>query len=141
MSTSRSKVARLSLLIGVVGVCALAVTAASAPLSAVSGARADVAGLAGVSRAQTLVVTPWYVASTISNPSSFNIYAPGDLSMHGIGNKTVYEGLAYYSPTSGKSIPWLATSWAYSNNYKTVTVHLRKGVKWSDGVPFTSADV
>jgi peptide/nickel transport system substrate-binding protein len=151
MTTSRASVARLSLLIAVVGVCALAATAASAPLSAVSGARvastqspslaADVAGLAAVPRNQTLVVAPWYLASTISNPSTFNIYAPGDLSMHGIGNKTVYEGLAYYSPTSGKSIPWLATRWAYSNNYKTVTVRLRPGVKWSDGVPFTSADV
>jgi peptide/nickel transport system substrate-binding protein len=158
MFKSRPRGARLALLVvAATGLCVLAATAAlsvtrtaraQSPANAQSPAGAqsprqliDVTGLNAVSRKQTLVVSPWYVASTISNPTTFNIYAPGDLSMHGIGNKTAYEALAYYSPTSGKAIPWLATSWRYSNNFKTITVRLRKGVKWSDGVPFTSRDV
>lgn len=38
-------------------------------------------------------------------------------------------------------IPWLAKSWAWSDGNKTLTWHLRTGVKWSDGKPFSSADV
>jgi peptide/nickel transport system substrate-binding protein len=41
----------------------------------------------------------------------------------------------------GARIPRLATRWEISDDGKTYTFHLRKGVKWSDGQPFSSADV
>lgn len=37
--------------------------------------------------------------------------------------------------------PWLAESWESSADGRTHTFHLRPGVTWSDGTPFTSADV
>jgi peptide/nickel transport system substrate-binding protein len=37
--------------------------------------------------------------------------------------------------------PWLAESWESSPDGLTHTLHLRPGVTWSDGAPFTSADV
>ncbi len=37
--------------------------------------------------------------------------------------------------------PRLATSWEGSTDGLTATFHLREGVKWHDGKPFTSADV
>lgn len=37
--------------------------------------------------------------------------------------------------------PQLATSWEVSEDKLRYTFHLRDGVKWHDGVPFTSADV
>jgi peptide/nickel transport system substrate-binding protein len=37
--------------------------------------------------------------------------------------------------------PWLAERWDTSADGRTYTLHLRQGVTWSDGVPFTSADV
>lgn len=37
--------------------------------------------------------------------------------------------------------PSLATSWEVSRDRKTITFHLRKGVQFSDGTPFTSEDV
>lgn len=38
-------------------------------------------------------------------------------------------------------IPDLATSWSVSPDNLTYTFHLRHGVKWADGVPFTAKDV
>ena len=37
--------------------------------------------------------------------------------------------------------PWLAESWTESPDHLTFTIKLRPGVTFSDGVPFTSADV
>ena len=37
--------------------------------------------------------------------------------------------------------PWLAEEWESSADGRTHTLHLRPGVTWSDGTPFTSADV
>src|SRR5579863_2582944 len=41
----------------------------------------------------------------------------------------------------GRRVPRIATSWNISDDGKTYTFHLRTGVKWSDGQPFSSADV
>jgi len=38
-------------------------------------------------------------------------------------------------------VPNLATSWEWSEDGKTLTMHLIEGAKWSDGVPFTADDV
>ena len=46
-----------------------------------------------------------------------------------------------YDPMARDIIPELADTWDLSNGGKTITFHLHKGVKWHDGVPFSSADV
>ena len=38
-------------------------------------------------------------------------------------------------------MPGLATSWSHSPDGKTWIFHLRHGVTWQDGVPFTAKDV
>jgi len=43
--------------------------------------------------------------------------------------------------TSGELIPWLAESYEQSEDFTELTIHLRTGVKWSDGEPFTAEDV
>jgi peptide/nickel transport system substrate-binding protein len=52
----------------------------------------------------------------------------------------VYEGLLEYD-FNLKPIPGLAESWTVSQDGKTVTFKLQKGVKFHDGKAFTSADV
>jgi peptide/nickel transport system substrate-binding protein len=46
-----------------------------------------------------------------------------------------------YDPMALDIIPELADTWDISDGGKTITFHLHKGVKWHDGVPFSSADV
>ncbi len=55
-------------------------------------------------------------------------------------NGLVYNGLVRYDKEL-KFEGELAESWEISEDNLTFTFHLRKGVKWHDGAPFTSADV
>ena len=47
----------------------------------------------------------------------------------------MYDSLVRVSP-KGEIIPWLAESWKYSDDAKSVTFTLRKGVKFHDGSVF-----
>jgi len=38
-------------------------------------------------------------------------------------------------------VPNIAKKWEFSKDGKTLTIYLRKGMKWSDGVPFTADDI
>ncbi|MDA8063464.1 MAG: ABC transporter substrate-binding protein [Actinomycetota bacterium] len=54
----------------------------------------------------------------------------------------VYEPLLQFDIVKpGTIYDWLAKSYSWSNGGRTLTFHLRQGVKWSNGTPFTSADV
>src|SRR6266581_6479722 len=46
-----------------------------------------------------------------------------------------------YDPMALDIIPELADTWESSEGGKTLTFHLHQGVKWHDGMPFSSADV
>ncbi len=54
--------------------------------------------------------------------------------------QNLMEGLAGFENKSGQFVPRpeLASSWDISNEGKTYTYHIRKGVTWSDGVPLTA---
>lgn len=52
----------------------------------------------------------------------------------------IFDGLVYYDPEL-KPQPSLATSWNVAEDGLTISFNLRKGVKWHDGKPFSSADV
>lgn len=51
------------------------------------------------------------------------------------------EGLTRFDSAREEVVPALAKSWDISEDQKTFTFHLRRGVKWSDGHPFTADDV
>jgi peptide/nickel transport system substrate-binding protein len=52
-----------------------------------------------------------------------------------------WDLLVGFSPKNLGPAPGLATSWDISPDKKTVTFHLVKNAKWSDGQPITSKDV
>jgi len=51
------------------------------------------------------------------------------------------HGLFMRSEDGAKILPDIAKGYEYSKDYKTLTIYLRKGTKWSDGVPFTVDDI
>jgi peptide/nickel transport system substrate-binding protein len=56
------------------------------------------------------------------------------------GTRLIYEPLEIPSSVNGSYTAFLATGYSFSNP-KTLTYTLRSGVKWSDGQPFSAADV
>jgi peptide/nickel transport system substrate-binding protein len=69
----------------------------------------------------------------------FNLYSP---NAEDATNGMIYEPLFFFDTAKdGVVKPWLGTSYAWSNGGKTLKVQLRHNVTWTDGKPFTSADV
>ncbi len=70
---------------------------------------------------------------------SFNPFLPTS-SPYSVG--LTYETLDFIDALeNAKVTPWLASAYAWSNANKTLTFTIRSGVKWTDGKPFSAADV
>jgi peptide/nickel transport system substrate-binding protein len=63
-------------------------------------------------------------------PADFNNYV-----------RVVYDALFRFSPDGAKIEPKIAESAAPSADFKTWTIKLRAGSRWSDGAPFTADDI
>lgn len=71
---------------------------------------------------------------------NFNPYTTSGVT-NGV-NGLIYEPLIIYNMVKGgKIIKWLATGWKFGKGSRSLTFFLRKGVKWTDGKPFTAADL
>jgi peptide/nickel transport system substrate-binding protein len=69
---------------------------------------------------------------------NFNPYSPGLITgTQGL----IYEPLLNVNRLDGTVKPWLASSYEQASDAQSITFHLRQGVTWSDGQPFTSDDV
>ncbi len=115
---------------------------------ALLGAMALAGGLvpAATSSAHPAKAAPIYL-TTYQNfkttmTRDFNLFDPAgrmDFTDFGIYEPMMIVNIPPGAP--GKTFPWLATGYAWSNGNKTLTFTIRNGVKWSDGQPFTAADV
>lgn len=79
------------------------------------------------------------VRGDIGDASNLIPLLASDTASHNICGM-IYNGLVKYDKDMN-IVGDLAQSWEISQNGLVITFHLRKGVKWHDGKPFTSADV
>lgn len=80
------------------------------------------------------------VQATFSDPRSYNPITSTDIFTREITG-LMYEGLVHISGITLKPEPGLAKSWTVSADGLTWEFFLRPDAVWSDGVPFTAADV
>ncbi len=118
----------------IVGAISLGLTAACSSNSSSPSAKS------GPTQGKPLVVVD---ATGLTFTKNFNPYVNTSLGNSNNSTALTYEPLLMFNimqPTQ-PPIPWLATSYAWSNGGKTITFTIRKGVKFSDGKPLTAADV
>ncbi len=118
-------------------ICAVALAAATVLLAgACSSSSSSSHSAAGSSSSGTLTIA---FGNNTPFTDDFNPFSPTtQLPATGL----IYEPLWFFDMAdSSQTHPWLATSYTWSNGGETLTFDLRQGVKWSDGTPFTSADV
>jgi peptide/nickel transport system substrate-binding protein len=98
------------------------------------------AGSGSPATAATLARGGELVASYRTEPPAYNRYrdssAAGELL-----SLLIHAPLVRVDRATDTLKPWLAESWTQSSDGKTYTLKLREGVTFSDGAPFTSADV
>ena len=79
------------------------------------------------------------IQGSIGDASNLIAMLASDSASHEIAS-LCYNGLVKYDKDL-KLVGDLAESWDVSDDKLTITFHLRKGVKWQDGVEFTAEDV
>lgn len=80
------------------------------------------------------------VASIRAEPRTFNRFIASDQTTD-VLTFLMQGRLVRVNRATFELEPWLAETWESSSDGRTHTLHLRPGVTWSDGTPFTSADV
>jgi peptide/nickel transport system substrate-binding protein len=89
-------------------------------------------------RAETLIVKAFRAPDAeIGNP----YVASSDALVSDGVHQLVFEPLFYANYYTGELEPWLATDYAYNDDFSVITINLREGVAWADGEPFTADDV
>jgi peptide/nickel transport system substrate-binding protein len=134
MSRVRSVSARLAA-VGVLGALMLVLalsTAQARPLALATPSAAT------ASAHKCLVMTGSGDPAFVRN---FNPYTATSLPSGSFVRGAFYEPLIVTTLGGRSQVPWLASSWKWSQGGRTLTLTIRNGVKWSDGQPLTAADV
>lgn len=109
------------------------------PTPTVLAALALAVGVAG-SGAQAPSPGDWMIRHLSAEPGTLNPITGTDAYEARI-NESVYETLLDRDPATLELIPELAERWEIGEDKLVYTFHLRRGVKWHDGAPFTADDV
>ncbi len=115
----------------------LAALASGLTLSLALGASlAPSAGAASVKTGGTLYTAMSW--GTIAD--NFNPFLPGGANAGGTVS-VIYETLFYDNSVNGQLVPLLGTGYKWTDHNLKLLVTTRSGVTWTDGKPFTAADV
>ena len=79
-------------------------------------------------------------AGQIQDYNTFNPFIPGGISR--IGYNFLYEPLYFFNAYKEDSelIPWIAESHTFNDDNTEITIKIRPGVEWSDGLPWSAHD-
>jgi peptide/nickel transport system substrate-binding protein len=80
------------------------------------------------------------VSSIRGEPRTFNRLVGRDATSD-IVSQLLHARLVRVNRATQEIEPWLAERWELSPDGRTCTLHLRRGVRFSDGAPFTASDV
>ncbi|MDI3341970.1 MAG: ABC transporter substrate-binding protein [Sphaerobacter sp.] len=80
------------------------------------------------------------VEGGLTEPRTLNPLFVADPTSEALSH-LVFNGLVTVDPSSAEPRPDLAASWDVSEDGLTYTFHLREGVVWHDGQPFSARDV
>ncbi len=133
-------------------VAALVALVASGPLSAGCGKKGKGGG-GTAARVDSLPMPedPWVstlpsgtpggriVVTEIAMPKTFNYIVANEQSSSDVDGQ-LFDGLVTYDAITQQTVPALAKSWELSPDSLSWIFHLRRGIKFSDGHPITSAD-
>jgi peptide/nickel transport system substrate-binding protein len=121
-------------------VTAFAVAVIVATGAAACGSSGATSGTPGANQGPPLVVVD-NTGQTFAQ--TFNPYVSTSLGTELNMQSLTYEPLLEFNILNPAEppIPWLATSYAWSNGGRTLTFTIRQGVKFSDGTPMTASDV
>lgn len=118
-----------------------AAPAATSGAAAEAPAAAATTGLREVARDRTLIVMFGGSAGQFTDVGMGNPYLAG---ISTAGWRLVFgamEPLFYYGAFTGEIIPWLATDYAYNDDFTELTIRTREGAAWSDGEAFDANDI
>lgn len=87
---------------------------------------------------EPLVVKPLHQVGKYGGTWRRGFLGPGDAEN---GNRlNASDKLLFWDYTGTKIVPSVAKAWEMSPDGKVIRISLRKGMKWSDGAPFTADD-
>jgi peptide/nickel transport system substrate-binding protein len=116
------------------GVLAAAFLFVLAPVQTVAPAPAG----ADVDRAHTLILD--IDSGRDLTPDIWNPFLPGTQFAQGY-HQAILEPLFMLNYETGQIVPWVGESMLANDLLNQWTLKIRKGVTWSDGVPYTADDV
>jgi len=93
-----------------------------------------------VPRDQTVITeimsSPYFTVFDKANP-----FIPSGTQWGSGWHQIAQEWDWYINYATGEIIYWRVTGWEYSDDYRTFTLHIRRGVTWNDGHPYTARDI